>query len=104
MESEYLPCHEADSFYYCGLNNLLPWEDSPCDSIGTIARRVCAQISAFVNNIVYDPGVAFDVGNEGIQQLGRCKKFQVRFLINVPVAWTPAKRLVVAAYTIHCWL
>jgi hypothetical protein len=104
LESAYLPCHEADGLDYCRLNNLLSWENAPCDSIRALARRVRAQVPAFVNHIIRNPRVSLDVRHEGIQQLGRREELHIRFLIHVPVAWTPTKRLVVAAYAIHCWL
>lgn len=116
-----LPCHEAHCLNNRGLNNFLAGEHAPGDGIRAIGVRVSAQIPAFVDYIVRDAAIALDVGKEKGEQGRADEEFEIRLfprvsanippyfvlsgpaylLIDIPIARSPPKRLVVASCSIN---
>ena len=72
-----LPCHEADGFYDCGLDDFFTRKDPPSHGIRPLGRRVGVQITTFVDDIIGDTMISFDVGKQDCQQLWGDKKFEV---------------------------
>jgi len=73
----YLPCHEADCLYDGWLNDFLARENTPCDSVRTVRVSIGSEVAALIYNIVCDVAVAFNVGEEDLQQLGVDEKFEI---------------------------
>jgi hypothetical protein len=72
-----LPCHKTDSFYNSRLNDLFPREHTPCNSIRSFRMGVSAQVPIFVQDVVCDIAIAFDVFEEQSQELGLHKELQI---------------------------
>lgn len=73
----YLPCHETNCFYDGRLNDLLPWKDTPCDSIRTLGSRVRPQVSMLIDNVIGDAGVPLEMGHKNGEEFGRHEELEV---------------------------
>lgn len=71
------PCHEANGFHDSRLDNFLARENTPCHGIRSVRVGIGAEIALFVDYIVSDVWITFDVGNEQVEEARTDEKFEV---------------------------
>lgn len=78
--SSYLPRHEADGLHDRGLDNLFAREDTPCHRVGPIGVGVGSQVAAFIDNVVSDIAVPFNVRKQAVEQGRLDEKLEIRLV------------------------
>lgn len=78
--NSYLPRHETDSLHYRGLDDLFAREDTPCHRVGPIGVSVGSQVAAFIDNVVSDIAVPFNVREQAVEQRRLDEKLEIRLV------------------------
>lgn len=84
-----LPSEEADALDNGRLDNLLAREDSPGNSVGTVAGSVGPELAILGDGIIRQVGVPVDTLKNLRKDIGVDKQFKVRLLVDVSVGRAP---------------
>lgn len=72
-----LPRDEADSFNDCRLDNLFPWEYTPCYSIRTLRMSIGPQIALTIDSVVSDSRISLDSTNKRREESRRNEELEI---------------------------
>ena len=105
LKSLVLPNLKSLVINYRRLDNFFTFENTPGDCVDVcfthvFELRVALSINSLISNIV----LGFKIVNQFLDQIFVHEKFDVGFLVNVSIFWTPAKLSISRLGTIDLWL